>query len=122
MGVFDSNQSNKKYNDAKPNFDVDDGVDIETCTDNCKFRDEERNRCVFETCIFKQFPFSIPYHDTVTKTCESCGEKFTVNFDDTVHPYTRLVFCLCDKCMNNLTKLASSDFLKQIIEGIDGND
>lgn len=108
MGVFDSNQSNKKYNDATPNYDVNDGVDIVPCSENgCRFRDVEKGICVFETCIYKQFPLSIPYHDKMTKVCKSCGEKYVLEFNDFINPLCSEL-PLCPKCENTLFNLIKS--------------
>ena len=118
MGVFDNNQANKKYNDATPNYDVDDGVDIVPCNENCRFKDEEKNRCVFETCILNQYPFSIPFHQTITKTCDVCGNKYTIKFDDTDYPMRRLWLGLCDNCIGNIKSiiLNSIEGIKEDVE------
>ena len=75
-GVFD-NTSNKKYDEIKPNYDVEDGVDTIKCEegecDGCSYKDIKLNRCLFETCILSQFPFSIPYHAVFTNACKICG-------------------------------------------------
>ena len=109
MGVFDSNQANKKYNNVIPNYDVDDGVDIVPCTENCAFRDEDKGRCVFETCILNQFPLSIPYHTSITKTCEICRNKFTITFGEVDNPMRKLCLMMCDTCRENLFKLIRGD-------------
>lgn len=109
MGIFDSNQSNKKYNNAIPNYDVDDNVDIVPCTEDCPYKDDEKQRCVFETCILNQFPLSIPFHTSVTKICDVCGEKYVITFGETDHPFKRMALCLCDNCMSKAIKLIRGD-------------
>lgn len=109
MGVFD-NTSNRKYNNAKPNYDIDDGVDIVTCDfeacKNCKFRDIKFNRCVFETCILNQFPYSIPFHNTQTRNCIICDNEFTIEFNESeYHPLLSDSITVCDKCKSKLRNL-----------------
>ena len=109
MGVFDAGQSNRKYNNAKPNYDVDDGVDIIFCDADCPYRDEAMNRCTFEACVLNQFPLSIPYHTSITTTCEICNEKFVITFEEIDDPYRKLAFRMCDKCKNKLISLIRGD-------------
>ena len=109
MGVFDNNLSNKKYNDAKPNYDIDDGVDSVKCESNdctnCRFRDIKDNRCLFETCILKVFPFSIPYHTEFNYRCSVCEKECVRVYDDnTVHPLLHNTQ-ICDNCLRKLRKL-----------------
>lgn len=105
MGVFDSNQSNRRYNDAIPNYDVDDGVDIVECSEDCPYRDEDRGICTFETCIINQHPFSMPYHSKVTKTCDICGEKKTIQLDEFASPIVMLTNFMCDDCKAKLRNI-----------------
>lgn len=110
MGIFDDNISNRKYNDAKPNYDVDDYVDIFLCDETClgcKYMDTKLNRCLFETCILQEYPLSISYHSKFTRNCIACGNEFTRTFDyekfENPFRYDNIQFC--DKCWNNLLKL-----------------
>lgn len=104
-GVFDST-SNKKYNNAKPNYDIDDGVDNHKCDQvGCCYRDTHHERCLFETCIYNQHPFSIPYHSKFTRNCKFCDKPFTVEYgDDSQSPLTEIP-CMCEGCFNKLRLL-----------------
>jgi len=104
MGVFDSNQANKKYNNAIPNYDVDDGVDIVPCEENCLYRDESKKRCVFETCLLKQFPVSTPHHANMTKTCDCCRRQYIIEFNDNESPIIKLS-TVCNNCNEKLYNL-----------------
>ena len=104
MGVFDSNQANKKYNNAIPNYDVDDGVDIVPCEENCLYRDESKKRCVFETCLLKQFPVSTPHHANMTKTCDCCRRQYIIEFNDNESPIIKLS-TVCNDCNEKLYNL-----------------
>lgn len=96
-GVFD-NLSNKQYNDAIPNYDNDDGVDNVKCEcQNCFYIDIDKKRCLFETCILNQFPFSIPFHNKFTRKCKICDNKFTIEFSEEQHPFTDMPV-ICDSC------------------------
>ena len=78
-GIFDS-ISNKRYNDAIPNYDNDDGVDIVECTQeckNCSYKDCIQDRCLFETCMKKITPFSIPFHTKFYTKCKICDFYIT---------------------------------------------
>lgn len=102
-GVFD-NTSNKQYNNAKPNYDVNDGIDNVKCdNEGCKYRDVELGRCLFETCIYNQFPLSIPYHESFKCKCKFCDSVIELHFDDIHHPFDS--FSICDSCMNKLSNL-----------------
>lgn len=107
MGVFD-NTSNRKYNDAQANYDIDDGVDIVTCDSDCKecrFKDTKLNRCVFETCIKNQFPYSVPFHTTHTKKCIFCNEEYTVEYGENDHPLLTEPVNMCESCRAKLSNL-----------------
>lgn len=103
-GVFD-NKANKKYNDALPDYDVEDCVDNVKCdNDCCPYRDIDRKRCLFETCILNQFPISIPYHTKFTCKCKICNKSFNIEFQDYQHPLFDIPF-ICDKCISKLKAL-----------------
>lgn len=108
MGIFD-NLNNKKYNDAIPNY-AEDGIDIVKCeSPGCKYEDVITGRCLFETCIYKQHPFSIPYHIVHTSKCEICNENIIhVYDDDNCHPLIEFS-TLCDNCREKLRKLIVGD-------------
>lgn len=100
-GVFD-NTSNKQYNDAIPKYDVEDGIDNVKCDcENCSYRDIEKERCLFETCIKIQFPFSIDFHTKFTRKCKICDKKFTIEFEQEQHPFMDMPI-MCDSCMEKL--------------------
>lgn len=109
MGVFDSNQANRKYHNAVPNYDVDDGVDIVPCVEDCPYKDEDKGRCAFETCIMNQFPLSTPYHTSTVKSCTICGEKSTVTFDEFDIPIVKLASFICDNCRSKIRTLITGD-------------
>lgn len=103
-GVFD-NTSNKQYNDAIPNYDIEDGVDNIKCEYNeCCYRDIDKERCIFETCIHSQFPFSIDFHTKFTRKCKICGDKFTIEFSEGQHPFADMSN-ICDSCIKKLKTL-----------------
>ena len=105
-GVFD-NKSNRIYNNIKPNYDVDDGVDNVVCNSNCEgcsYKDIQLNRCLFETCIMKQFPFSIPFHSKFTNRCKLCERTITHTYDDVNHPFVD-TNPICNSCLKKLKKL-----------------
>lgn len=106
-GVFD-NTSNKKYDEIKPNYDVEDGVDTIKCEegecDGCLYKDIKLNRCLFETCILSQFPFSISYHTVFTNACKICGQEIVHIYDDFIHPFID-TNPICDTCLGKLKNL-----------------
>ena len=105
MGMFDDAQTQKKYNDAIPNYDKEDGIDNVECTKDCTYRDVKKNRCLYETCILKQGTRNIPSHKSMTKTCKSCGKDFEFEVNDSDDTYNRLALCICDKCSGKLMKM-----------------
>lgn len=109
-GIFDS-ISNKRYNDAIPNYDNDDGVDIVECTQECKdcsYKDCVQDRCLFETCMKKITPFSIPLHTKFHTKCKFCNEEIEVIFKEGQHPFIDMPV-LCEDCINKLKKLIIGD-------------
>ena len=107
-GVYDSTL--KKYNDATPNYDKEDGVDIVKYTDdckNCKYADTVQDRCLFETCIRKLYPISIPFHTRFYTKCKLCNSTMCIVFSDGQHPFTDIPN-ICDKCESKLKKLINS--------------
>jgi hypothetical protein len=107
MGVFD-NESNRKFNDAKPNYS-EDGVDIVDCDKECIYKDISKNRCTFETCIIKQHPFNINHHKHTTTKCIICEDNIDVEFDDFNIPFgiaaVSLINPICDKCKKKIRRL-----------------
>ena len=100
-GVFD-NTSNKQYNDSIPKYDAEDGIDNVKCECNgCCYRDIDKERCLFETCIYNQFPFSVNFHTKFTRECKICGNKFTVEFSEEQHPFVDMS-TMCDSCTEKL--------------------
>lgn len=103
MGMFD-NTANRQYNNAIPNLSPEDGIDILKCNkEECKYNDIEKHTCVFETCIFKQFPLSVPFHKELTTRCDICGSPITHIFDDCSNPL--LMDNMCVICKNKLREL-----------------
>ena len=102
-GVFDQ-LSNKKYDDVTPNPAPEDGVDIEKClNEECRYNDIEKHRCVFETCILKQFPLTIPYHKEFTNKCKICGTVVTHIYDEFSNPL--LTDTVCPTCYHLIRKM-----------------
>lgn len=103
-GVFDST-SNRKYNDAIPNIDTEDGIDNVKCDCiKCCYRDVDKKRCLFETCIYNQFPFSIDFHPKFTTQCKICGRNFTIEFTEGQHPLSDIPI-MCNSCIEKLKTL-----------------
>lgn len=105
-GVFDSG-SNKKYNDAISNYDQEDGIDIVKCNSeclNCRYRDIALDRCLFETCVKKLYPVSVPFHTKFTIRCKLCNAKIEMSFEDGQHPFTDIP-SICKVCIIKLKDL-----------------
>lgn len=103
MGAFD-NTSNKKYNNAIPNYDEEDGIDSVKCNnDECPYRDVKLDRCLFEICIQTVFPLSIPFHEKFTCKCKLCDNEMEIHFDNMLHPFD--ASRICDDCILKLKNL-----------------
>ena len=105
MGMFDDAQTQKKYNDAQPNYDKEDGIDNVECTKNCTYRDVKKNRCLYETCILKQGTRGIPSHKSMTKKCKCCGQEYNFDVSEDDCTFNRLSLGICDKCSKKLMKM-----------------
>jgi hypothetical protein len=103
MGVFD-NESNRKFNDAKPNY-AEDGIDIVDCDKECVYRDVSKNRCTFETCVLKHYPYTIEYHSHTTVKCMICEENIEIDLSDFSVPHIALLAPICDKCRQRIRGL-----------------
>lgn len=116
MGMFDDNTSNRKYNDAIPNYDTEDGVDIVRCDASkqlyCVFRDINKHRCLFETCILEQAPYTVKHHKSITFKCPICDDITTKVFKAGVknHPLVSPPI-ICEKCQQVLF-----EFIKRLRE------
>lgn len=106
MGVFDNN-SNKKYDNALPNYDVDDGVDIVPCEEDCPYKDLIKNRCIYETCIQKVHPFSLRYHSKTTLGCWICEKPFEIELGD--YSFTAPFLPVCPDCRKAIKELVTDD-------------
>lgn len=106
-GVFDK-AANKQYNDAIPNYDVNDGVDIVKCDNTvCQYRDVEKGICLFETCIYNQL--SILFHNKFTYKCKICRNIQTVEFKEYEHPVLDYNPFICETCISKLRNLVEGE-------------
>lgn len=112
-GIFDTT-SNRTYNNAKPNYDPEDGIDVVECHCECSFKDIDKDACLFETCVLNQFPLSIPFHSHMTRKCQICDSKFTVTFKEYQHPFVNMSV-ICEQCKNKLKSLLQ-------LERVDGDN
>jgi hypothetical protein len=110
MGLFDNN--NQKFNDAIPNYDVDDGVDIVKCDsdcEGCKWRDVIKDRCLFETCLNNQFPCSISCHSVFHFNCEICDTLVRRDTSKINPMFPTLKMSMCDICISKLKKMVNEN-------------
>lgn len=110
MGKFDNRILTTSSNgNANMNL-ADDGIDTVSCKENCIYRDTVLNRCLFETCIAKTYPISIPMHQQFTHNCEICGEEYTIEDTNKLSIFTHsMQYKLCSKCQKKLKDLVRGD-------------
>lgn len=67
------------------------------CNLNCKYRDVNTNRCLYETCLFEELPPT--QQASVSDKCWVCGTQ--INIGDKAFDNNRL----CPKCQAKLIEL-----------------
>ena len=77
---------------VKPHY-AEDGIDVVKCdVDKCMYRDSS-GRCLFETCVAKNYPYCVSYHKTFTHKCKLCNKDYTIEDTDVTPPINNILAC-----------------------------
>lgn len=82
------------------------------CDRDCKYKDSESNKCLYETCLFEEIPPT--QLSSIKSKCLLCEEEIDIpafGFDNNR---------ICKDCMEFLKSLVKNkDLLKDLIENLD---
>lgn len=90
---------------VKPHY-AEDGIDVVKCdVDKCMYRDSS-GRCLFETCVAKNYPYCVSYHKTFTHKCKLCNKDYTIENTDVTPPINNILeYMFCPNCISRMSKI-----------------